>query len=248
MVSINSELINNIISLRLSGKKIDDIVFETKISKGTVSKYLNHYDIGAKVNLFYKFTETEDYVTIIRFLFWKQNPNHPLAIKVKNETLEKAYRAFCEKDKRYKYLNEDTKIILQKRYEELGNIKKLSKETHISYETLKKFIVFKKKSQNSRYDYIKKRRNIIKDKLIKYKGGECCLCHYNKCAEALELHHLNPSEKDFTIAKNYCKSWETIKKEADKCILVCSNCHKEIHNGYVDISYLRDVSPLPDKQ
>lgn len=64
--------------------------------------------------------------------------------------------------------------------------------------------------------------------LVEYKGGECERCGYNKCIDALEFHHKDPSEKDFTISG---KSWafERLKKEADKCILVCSNCHKEIH-------------------
>jgi hypothetical protein len=42
---------------------------------------------------------------------------------------------------------------------------------------------------------------------IAYKGGECSICGYNKCVAALEFHHLNPSEKDFTIsAKGYTRS------------------------------------------
>ena len=64
--------------------------------------------------------------------------------------------------------------------------------------------------------------------LVEYKGGECERCGYKKCIDALDFHHRDPSEKDFTIAG---KSWsfERLKKEADKCILVCSNCHREIH-------------------
>ena len=46
--------------------------------------------------------------------------------------------------------------------------------------------------------------------------------------DALEFHHKDPNEKDFTISG---KSWsfERLKNEVDKCILVCSNCHCEIH-------------------
>jgi len=44
----------------------------------------------------------------------------------------------------------------------------------------------------------------------------------------LEFHHINPEEKEFTIGgKNY--SIERMKKEVDKCVLVCGNCHSEIH-------------------
>jgi len=71
-------------------------------------------------------------------------------------------------------------------------------------------------------------RRKAKLKLLEYKGGVCVRCGYDKCVDALEFHHTNSDGKDFTIAG---KSWsfERLKKEADKCILVCSNCHKEIH-------------------
>ena len=67
---------------------------------------------------------------------------------------------------------------------------------------------------------------------ITHKGGKCVKCGYNKCIAALEFHHCNPAEKDFTIAnvKSYSFN-ETIIKELDKCILVCSNCHREIHTN-----------------
>jgi len=76
-----------------------------------------------------------------------------------------------------------------------------------------------------------KRRKNLKMKSVEYKGGECTVCGYNKCVDALEFHHLDPDEKDFGIASSgYTRSWEKIRTELDKCILVCSNCHKEIHS------------------
>lgn len=65
--------------------------------------------------------------------------------------------------------------------------------------------------------------------LIKYKGGKCQRCGYNKCTRALEFHHLDPTLKDFGISRTLTKNVSQLKKEADKCILVCSNCHAEIH-------------------
>ena len=66
---------------------------------------------------------------------------------------------------------------------------------------------------------------------VEYKGGKCESCGYNRNIAALEFHHLNPLEKDFNISnKGYTKSWENVKKEIDKCILVCANCHREIHD------------------
>lgn len=67
-----------------------------------------------------------------------------------------------------------------------------------------------------------------KIKMIKYKGGKCCRCGYNKCARALDFHHRNASEKTFNISGNHTLSWAKLKAELDKCDLVCSNCHREI--------------------
>lgn len=79
-------------------------------------------------------------------------------------------------------------------------------------------------------DSVQVRRKKIKQMAVDYKGGECCKCGYKKYIGALEFHHLDPNVKDFSISnKGHCTSWEKIKIELDKCILVCSNCHKEIH-------------------
>lgn len=74
-------------------------------------------------------------------------------------------------------------------------------------------------------------RNRIKTWALEYKGAKCELCGYDKCSEALEFHHLNPNDKDFSISdRDLVLDWGIIKKELDKCILVCSNCHREIHS------------------
>ena len=72
-----------------------------------------------------------------------------------------------------------------------------------------------------------RRRNKIK--LVEYKGGKCEICGYNKCIDALEFHHLNPNEKDFGVSCGDTRSIEKLKAEVDKCIMVCANCHREIH-------------------
>lgn len=71
-------------------------------------------------------------------------------------------------------------------------------------------------------------RRRVKEKLIEYKGGCCERCGYSKCSDALEFHHVDPSEKEFSVSGKSI-SFEKMKKEVDKCILVCSNCHREIH-------------------
>lgn len=66
-------------------------------------------------------------------------------------------------------------------------------------------------------------------KMIEYKGGKCERCGYNKNISALDFHHIDPSTKKFTLSDTH-HSWDETKKELDKCILVCANCHRELHN------------------
>jgi hypothetical protein len=66
---------------------------------------------------------------------------------------------------------------------------------------------------------------------IEYKGGKCLQCGYDRCVDALEFHHTNSSGKDFSISeKGYTRSWARVKKELDKCMLLCANCHRELHS------------------
>lgn len=71
------------------------------------------------------------------------------------------------------------------------------------------------------------RAKIIKIKCVEYKGGECQKCGYLKCIGALEFHHINRDEKEYSICQMIGFSWETIKTELDKCILLCNRCHVE---------------------
>jgi hypothetical protein len=69
-------------------------------------------------------------------------------------------------------------------------------------------------------------------------GGRCCLCGYDRCLEALVFHHLSGA-KEFGIgAKGYTRSWSAVREELAKCLLVCANCHSEIHAGLHDVAAL----------
>ena len=78
-----------------------------------------------------------------------------------------------------------------------------------------------------------KRVREFKNKCVEYKGGKCISCDYKTYTGALEFHHLDSEEKEFEISNRKNYNFELIKKELDKCILLCSNCHKEIHAGYL---------------
>ena len=84
---------------------------------------------------------------------------------------------------------------------------------------------------------VKKWRERTKLRLIEAFGGECCICGYNKCRQALDFHHLNPDEKEMSFGKitAHPVSWEKIVKEIKKCIMVCANCHREIHYGFSNV-------------
>jgi 5-methylcytosine-specific restriction endonuclease McrA len=95
--------------------------------------------------------------------------------------------------------------------------------------------VAERRSYTDRRNYliaaVSKRRKAVRQKALAYKGLRCQRCGYDRCMEALEFHHLTSSRKDFGISsKGYTRSWEKIREELDKCILLCANCHREIHS------------------
>lgn len=72
-----------------------------------------------------------------------------------------------------------------------------------------------------------------KIKAIIYKGSKCqdCeICYPNEPYVVFDFHHLNPNDKDVDWSKLRLKSEESIKKELDKCVLLCSNCHRKRHH------------------
>lgn len=77
----------------------------------------------------------------------------------------------------------------------------------------------------------KRRRLAQKRRAVQLLGGKCQLCGYNKCIYALEFHHKNPNENYPKIGNIWGMKWERIFTELKKCILICSNCHKEKHFG-----------------
>ena len=76
-----------------------------------------------------------------------------------------------------------------------------------------------------------KRLHKWKAKAVEYKGGKCIMCGYNKCLGSLHFHHENGDLKSSNWRNLRACSFDKWKTELDKCILVCSNCHGEIHWG-----------------
>ncbi len=79
-------------------------------------------------------------------------------------------------------------------------------------------------------EYTKDRFILLKVRAIKYKGGKCYDCGYDKCYAALEFHHRNKDTKDVDWMRLRRRSWTRIVLELDKCDLLCANCHRERHH------------------
>jgi len=74
------------------------------------------------------------------------------------------------------------------------------------------------------------RKKAFKKECVEYKGGKCIECGYSKCVNAMDFHHRDPKEKDFEISKLPSKKLtDKVKKELDKCDLLCCRCHRELH-------------------
>jgi hypothetical protein len=74
-------------------------------------------------------------------------------------------------------------------------------------------------------------RNTKKEVLVAELGGKCTICGYCKCIHALTFHHVDPETKSFSIANQALSKIDKLRVEAAKCVLLCSNCHHELHAG-----------------
>lgn len=97
-----------------------------------------------------------------------------------------------------------------------------------------------KRKYADRAEYLKaavtRRRRALRKKAVEYKGSQCEICGYNRYHGALDFHHIDESQKKFGIsAKGITRSWNKIQTEIDKCILLCANCHRELHGGMLQL-------------
>lgn len=99
-------------------------------------------------------------------------------------------------------------------------------EYEASYGTSKRFCSAKCKSKYG----VRKTRYNNKIKAVKYLGGKCVKCGYNKHPAALQFHH-NQGEKNFGLSNGtgWARAWKTLLKELDLCELICANCHAIEH-------------------
>jgi predicted nucleic acid-binding Zn ribbon protein len=90
------------------------------------------------------------------------------------------------------------------------------------------------------YEAQKRRGLARKVELIKAAGGRCSICGYHQNLAALVFHHTDSTSKDFKLDMRSLSNRriEPVLAEIDKCILVCANCHAELHNPHLNLDTL----------
>jgi hypothetical protein len=78
------------------------------------------------------------------------------------------------------------------------------------------------------YRYQKKRRRQLKAQLVALRGSQCAVCKYSGPAAAFDFHHRDPTFKRFAISTFY-GPWNALLVEAEKCDMLCANCHRLRH-------------------
>ena len=132
----------------------------------------------------------------------------------------------------------DINEVIHLRDEEKLKWKEIEQIIGVSLETLRKSYKRHKEGKTvseinpNNYKNQKLRGLKRKYEIILEKGGKCEMCGYNKNIAALEFHHINPEEKEFQIDIRHFSntSLDKLKEEINKCVLLCANCHREIHN------------------
>jgi hypothetical protein len=115
-----------------------------------------------------------------------------------------------------------------------GRYSKKSVEEKRTEKALSSKQYYEKKKAENGIDPVKQRRIKRKQLLVNLIGG-CQICGYNKCNDAIDLHHLH--NKQFEVSSRSLQfSFERVIRELAKCVMVCKNCHSEIHssNGVKD--------------
>lgn len=142
-------------------------------------------------------------------------------------------RKFCSKSCSAKYNNRGKQRNYKKNCCKVCHKLILAHQNFCSKDC-REILYSKRKQERTRNSgkYVVSWRQRTKLRAVFYKGGSCQLCGYDKSIRALQFHHLSNGEKDFNIS-SVSKSWQTIKAELDKCILLCANCHAEVHDGII---------------
>jgi hypothetical protein len=79
-----------------------------------------------------------------------------------------------------------------------------------------------------------RRRQRVKQILVEEAGGRCLICGYDRYVGGLAFHHLDRATKVTGLAqRGRALAIATLREEAEKCVLLCHNCHAEVEAGLV---------------
>ncbi len=238
-----------ILKLRKQGFNYREICDKLGCSKSTVSYHCKREKLGLeaktkkeKIKEWGISEEVENKVLELRNKKYKYEEIYE---ELKDVVTKEKIRIICSLNNLSRIdsvLNKPTEeeiVEFQRLYDEGTSIRNIAKispygRMNISKYLIKKDVKSDVERKKSKSKSVVDWRRRTKVKLVEYKGGKCKVCDYNKSYKALEFHHLEPEKKDFTISG---KSWsfERLKKEADKCVLLCNRCHVEIHEGLIKI-------------
>lgn len=86
-----------------------------------------------------------------------------------------------------------------------------------------------------------KNKTLAIKEIKEFKNTLKCMCCDEKETCCLDFHHLDPNKKDFNIGSKSVTgiTLETLKKEINKCVVLCSNCHRKVHAGKLKLIVLR---------
>lgn len=91
---------------------------------------------------------------------------------------------------------------------------------------------------------VKEKLKTIKQKHMGKFGSKCHICGYNKCQSALVFHHIEPILAGNSCQRRGKQDAQNVSFDTSNTILVCQNCHLEIHAG-LHPNYLK--SKIPEK-
>lgn len=93
-----------------------------------------------------------------------------------------------------------------------------------------------------RAEGVVRHRQKVKEVLVSRAGGRCTICGYDRCLRALQFHHRDPSLKRLDICgRGVTYGMDTLRAEAQKCVLLCANCHAEVEAGMTELPLQLDA-------
>ncbi len=226
---------DKIVQLRKNGYTINEIVNELHCAKGTVSYHINNANIGGNIKNFLYDIKNED-IELVKKLRLDEKTYDEIhdITEISIDKIKKICRKFKLNKQVFVNRKKFNKDEVLNYYNKVKSLKLTARYFNTSRDTIRKHIddndiIKKKEKKKTNSQAVMDWRKRKKKELVQYKGGKCEICGYNKSINVLQFHHINPEEKDFTIgSKSY--SLEKLKREVDKCILLCANCHIEIHS------------------